>query len=247
MALSKEDKKRLIKLQNVLFDSDEHMLMVSPAFLEECVKKYLIKHLRSVNTCMMNIKVTKNPALFYSSIPPLIDHLDELIKIEDLYEMSRPIPSVFKKDFEDNRNLYASNMIKRYIHEAKQHVPAPQSLKSPVVKKYYQETFDTLMSFKTEMSKEEINLADVFYNGIFKRNYSDPIPENEYDSPDNYDDDDLPEDADENGVMGHAPSDEDLLERTATGEAVPQLDKYGEVPGSKKDNLISPFTGLPPV
>jgi hypothetical protein len=182
MGFIQSDKKTLIKLQNIMFGSNERQLMVSQQFLDDCVKKYLIKHLRAINTCMSNIKITKNPALFYSSIPPLIEHLDALIKIETYYEMARPIPSAFKKEFEENRNLYASNMIKRYVHEFKQHTPVPHTIQNALVRKYYQDSFDLLMNFKSEMSEEETALVDVFYSGLFKRNYTDPIPANEYDS-----------------------------------------------------------------
>jgi hypothetical protein len=182
MALSKEDKKGMIKLQNILFDTNEHSLMVTPPFLSECAKKYILKHLRAINTFMTNIKVTKVPAIFYGSIPPMREHLEALIKVEPYYDMSKPTPTAFSKDFEHNRNIYASNMVKRYVHETKQQVPAPGKISNPVVKKYYQEAFDELMSFEDQMQNEEKQLVDVFYSGLFKRNYHDPIPDNEYDS-----------------------------------------------------------------
>ncbi|MDR0904422.1 MAG: hypothetical protein LBM59_07300 [Ruminococcus sp.] len=177
MAISKEEKKRLIKLQNLLFDSDEHELMVTPEFMNDCAKKYIVKHLRAIRTCMTNIKVTKNPGMFYSSIPPMLEHLDELIKIEPYYDMSRPTPSQFKKEFLENRNIYASNMVKRYIHEVKQHTPPPANMQSVAVRKYFQDAFDEIMSYEKEMDTEEKNLLDIFYSGIFKRNYGDPIPD----------------------------------------------------------------------
>jgi hypothetical protein len=227
MALSKEEKRNLIKLQNALFDTNEHELMVTPAFLDECVKKYMIKHLRAINTCMSNIKVTKNPALFYSSIPPLIEHLDALIKIEKYYEMARPNPSAFKKDFEDNRTIYATNMIKRYVHETKQHVPAPNTIKSPIVKRYYQDAFNTLMNFETEMNAEEKSMVDVFYSGLFKRNYADPIPADEY-AP--Y----IQEEGDESVAEGaestREPSEEEFTE-SPTGAAIGALESFGKLPG----------------
>jgi hypothetical protein len=202
MGFTKEDKKSLIKLQNLLFDTNERQLMVTPQFLNECVKKYLVKHLRSINTCMSNIKITKNPALFYSSIPPMVDHLAALEKVEPYYEMSKPTPSAFLKEFNVNRPLYASNMIKRYIHESKQHVPAPGTLDNPLVRKYYQDAFDALMTYETEMSEEERALVDVFYSGLYKRNYHDPIPADEY------------EDKGAGSYGGEAPSDEALAEHT---------------------------------
>ncbi|MDR0974082.1 MAG: hypothetical protein LBL80_00070 [Ruminococcus sp.] len=177
MALSKEEKKRLIKLQNILFDSDERELMVTPQFMTDCAKKFIVKHLRAIRTCMTNIKITKDPGTFYSSIPPMLEHLDELIKIEPYYDMSRPTPTQFKKDFLANKEIYASNMIKRYVHEMKQHIPAPGSLQFPPVRKYFQDSFDALMGYAEEMSTEERNLVDVFYSGIFKRNYKDPVPD----------------------------------------------------------------------
>jgi hypothetical protein len=182
MALSKEDKKRFIKLQNILFNSTEHDLMVSIEFLTECAKKYIVKHLRAIRTCMTNIKVTKSPAMFYGSIPPLMEHLDELIKIEPYYDMSRPTPSAFKKEFLENKEIYCSNLIKRFIYETKQNTPPPGTLKSPVVRHYFQDAFNQLMLFRDQMSQEEQNLVDVFYSGIFKRNYNDPIPVNEDDN-----------------------------------------------------------------
>jgi hypothetical protein len=186
MALSKEDKKRFIKLQNILFNSNEYDLMVSVEFLSDCAKKYIVKHLRAIRTCMSNIKVTKSPAMFYGSIPPLLEHLDELIKIEPYYDMSRPTPSAFKKEFLENKEIYCSNLIKRFIYDTKQNTPPPGTLKSPVVRHYYQDAFNQLMLFKDQMSTEEQNLVDVFYSGIFKRNFGDPIPANDYDE--DYDD-----------------------------------------------------------
>jgi hypothetical protein len=146
---------------------------------------------------MQNIKVTKNPALFYSSLAPLDEHLDNLIKVEPYYDMSRPTPSTFKKEFEQNRGVYASNMIKRYIHETKQHVPAPATLDNPLVRKYFQDAFNSLMVFEEQMANEEKQLVDVFYSGLFKRNYHDPIPE----GGDVFD-------------TGEIPNDEDLAEST---------------------------------
>jgi hypothetical protein len=186
MALSKEDKKRFIKLQNILFNSNEYDLMVSVEFLSDCAKKYIVKHLRSIRNCMANIKATKNPAMFYGSIPPLLEHLDALILIEPYYDMSRPTPSAFKKEFLQNKEIYCSNLIKRFIYETKQHTPPPGTLKSPVVRNYFQDAFNQLMMFRDQMSGEEQNLVDVFYSGIFKRNYGDPIPAIEDDE--DYDD-----------------------------------------------------------
>jgi hypothetical protein len=190
MGLSKEDKKRFIKLQNILFNSNEHDLMVSEGFLSECAKKYIVKHLRAIRTCMTNIKITKSPSMFYGSIPPLLEHLDALIQIEPYYEMARPTPTVFKKEFLENKEIYCANLIKRYIHESKQHVPPPGTLQNPIVRLYFQEAFNHLMLFEDQMSQEEKNLVDVFYSGIFKRNYGDPVPETENDS--DYDDSTAP-------------------------------------------------------
>jgi hypothetical protein len=199
MAINKEEKKRLIKLQNILFDSDEHDLMVTPGFMTECAKKFIVKHLRAIRTCMTNIKVTKSPGIFYSSIKPMFEHLDELIKIEPYYDMSRPTPSQFKKDFETNRNIYASNMVKRYIHEIKQHIPPPGNMQSVLVRKYFQDAFDEIMGFEKEMQSEELNLIDIFYNGIFKRSIKDPIPDAETDQT-VYDDVMIADDADEEDI-----------------------------------------------
>jgi hypothetical protein len=177
MAISKNDNRSMVKLQNLLFGTNEHQLMVTPAFLNQCTKIYIVKHLRAINTCMQNIKITKNPALFYSSLPPLREHLDNLIKIEPYYDMTHPTPSTFLKEFEQNRNVYATNMIKRYVHETKQHVPNPATLDNPLVRKYFQDAFNSLMVFEDQMQVEEKNMVDVFYSGIFKRNFHDPIPE----------------------------------------------------------------------
>jgi hypothetical protein len=202
MALTKTDKRNMVKLQNVIFESDEHTLMVTPKFLMDCTKVFIVKHLRAINTCMSNIKITKIPALYFSSIPPMIEHLDILIKVEPYYEMAKPSPTAFKKDFEENKAVYTANMIKRYVHECKQQVPAPGTMDNPLVRKYYQEKFDELMSFSTEMTEEDKNLTDVFYSALFKRNYKDPIPANEYDS------------SGSELYSGEAPSDEDLAETT---------------------------------
>jgi delta-aminolevulinic acid dehydratase/porphobilinogen synthase len=155
--------------------------MVTPGFITDCAKKFIVKLLRAIRTCMTNIKVTKSPGVFYSSIPPMIEHLDELIKIEPYYDMSRPTPSQFKKDFETNRAIYSSNMVKRYIHEVKQHIPPPGNMQSVIVRKYFQDAFDEIMGFEKEMQNDEKNLLDIFYNGIFKRNYKDPVPDAETD------------------------------------------------------------------
>jgi hypothetical protein len=177
LSAKKEEKKRLIKLQNIIFDSNETELMVTPSFMTECAKKFIVKHLRVIRNCMTNIKVTKNPAIFYSSIPPMLEHLEELIKIEEYYDMSRPTPSAFKKSFMENRPIYASNMVKRYIHEAKQHIPPPGHMQNPLVRNYFQEVFDEIMGFEKEMGREEVNLVDILYNGLFKRSYRDPKPD----------------------------------------------------------------------
>jgi delta-aminolevulinic acid dehydratase/porphobilinogen synthase len=173
--------------------------MVTPQFMTECAKKFIVKHLRAIRTCMTNIKVTKVPAMFYSSIPPMLEHLDELIKIEPYYDMSRPTPSQFKKDFEENRAIYSSNMVKRYIHEVKQHIPPPGNMQSVLVRKYFQDAFDEIMSYEKEMQNDEKNLLDIFYNGIFKRNYSDPVPDAETDET-AYDEVVVSDDAEEENV-----------------------------------------------
>jgi hypothetical protein len=171
--------------------------MVTPKFMGECAKKFIIKHLRAIRTCMNNIKITKQPGVYFSSITPMLEHLDALIKIEPYYEMSRPTPSTFKKEFLQNKPLYTANMIKRYIHEVKQHIPAPGTFSSIIVRKYFQAAFNDLMSFSDQMEKEDMNLVDVFYSGLFKRNYKDPIPPADEDTTEYDDIIEIPETANE--------------------------------------------------
>jgi hypothetical protein len=173
VATSRNEKQKLIKLQNVLFDTNERQLMASPPFIMDCAKKYALKHLKSVATYMNNIKVTKTPAMFFGSLDPLMDHLKSLQKIEDLYPLQQPLPSEFIKDFEMNKSLYMSNLIKRYWHETKLKVP-PGGNESSYVRSYYQKAMDELMRYKDKLDEDQTQLVNVYYSAIFKRDYGTP-------------------------------------------------------------------------
>jgi hypothetical protein len=136
----------------------------------DCAKKYALKHLKAVATYMNNIKVTKNPALFFGSLEPLTRHLEDLQKIEKLYPLQKPLPSEFIKNFELDKSLYMSNLIKRYWHETKLKVP-PGGQDSPFVRNYYQKAMDELMHYKEYFSEDQIQLVNVYYSAIFKRDY----------------------------------------------------------------------------
>jgi hypothetical protein len=173
LAKEKNAKQKLIKLQNTLFDTNERQLMASPQFILDCAKKFALKHLKAVATYMNNIKVTKTPAIFFGSLDPLMKHLEELQKIEDLYPLQRPLPSEFIKDFNNNKPIYMNNLIKRYWHEVKLKVP-PGGVESPFVRAYYQKSMDELMYFKENFEEDQIQLVNVYFSAIFKRDYGTP-------------------------------------------------------------------------
>jgi hypothetical protein len=170
MATSKNEKQQLIKLQNILFETNERQLMASPPFIMECAKKFALKHLKAVATYMNNIKVTKTPAMFFGSIEPVVSHLESLKKIEELYPLQKPLPSEFLRDFELNKPLYMNNLIKRYWHEIKLKVP-PGGNENPFVRTYYQKAMDELMRYKDYFSEDQTQLVNVYYSAIFKRDY----------------------------------------------------------------------------
>jgi hypothetical protein len=173
MAGTKNEKQQLIKLQNVLFNTNERQLMASPAFIMDCAKKYALKHLKSVATYMNNVKVTKNPAMFFGSLDPLMEHLKDLEKIENLYPLQKPLPSEFIKSFEIDKPVYMSNLIKRYWHEIKLKVP-PGGNDSPYVRAYFQKAMDDLMRYKEYFGEDQTQLVNVYYSAIFKRDYGTP-------------------------------------------------------------------------
>ncbi|MDR0991490.1 MAG: hypothetical protein LBL87_01140 [Ruminococcus sp.] len=173
MSKEKNDKQKLIMLQNILFDTNERQLMASPQFVLDCAKKYALKHLKAVATFMNNIKVTKTPAMFFGSLEPLMSHLEALKKIENLYPLQKPLPSEFIKDFEINKPLYMNNLIKRFWHEVKLKVP-PGGVDSPFVRAYFQKSMDELMHYKEYFQEDQIQLVNVYYSAIFKRDYGSP-------------------------------------------------------------------------
>jgi hypothetical protein len=173
MATGKNEKQQLIKLQNILFNTNERQLMASPPFIMDCAKKYSLKHLKSVATYMNNIKVTKNPAMFFGSLGPLTEHLESLQKIEDLYPLQKPLPSEFMRDFNINKPVYMSNLIKRYWHEIKLKVP-PGGNENPYVRNYFQKAMDELMRYKENFEDDQTQLVNVYYSAIFKRDYGTP-------------------------------------------------------------------------
>jgi hypothetical protein len=173
MAKEKNDKQKLIMLQNILFDTHERQLMATPQFVLDCAKKYAIKHLKSVATYMNNIKVTKTPGIFFGSLTPLMNHLEALKKIEDLYPLQKPLPSEFIKDFNNNKPLYTNNLIKRFWHEIKLKVP-PGGNESPFVRAYFQKSMDELMQYKDQLDDDQIQLVNVYYSAIFRRDYGSP-------------------------------------------------------------------------
>jgi hypothetical protein len=173
MATPTNEKQKLIKLQNILFETNERQLMASPPFILDCAKKYALKHLKAVATYMNNIKVTKSPAMFFGSLDPLMEHLKSLQKIEDLYPLQKPLPSEFMKDFEINKPLYMNNLIKRFWHEVKLKAP-PGGHDNPLVRSYYQKGMDELMHFKEYFSEDQTQLVNVYYSAIFKRDYGTP-------------------------------------------------------------------------
>jgi hypothetical protein len=173
MAPSRNEKQDLIKLQNILFETNERRLMASPPFIMDCAKKYALKHLKAVATYMNNIKVTKSPAVFFGSLEPVMNHLEALQKIETVYPLQKPLPSEFIKDFEVNKPIYMSNLVKRFWHEVKLKAP-PGSTDNPIVRAYYQKGMDELMRYKNELEEDQIQLVNVYYSAIFKRDYGTP-------------------------------------------------------------------------
>ncbi|MDR0947409.1 MAG: hypothetical protein LBM87_06680 [Ruminococcus sp.] len=188
MKVTKEEKAKMITLQNILFNSNETQLMVSPEFLNDCAKKFLIKHLKVIDTLMTNVKITKTPHLFFGSYEPLMEHLDALIGIEKYYTMKKPLPSKFKADVIENKSIYMDNMIKRYWHEVKTKQPAG-SFDSVFVREYFQKAADDLMLYKKDFGNDQIALINVFYSNIFKKNYgeADEIPDDGKIHEDNFD------------------------------------------------------------
>jgi hypothetical protein len=170
MATPTNEKQKLIKLQNILFETNERQLMASPPFILDCAKKYALKHLKAVATYMNNIKVTKSPAMFFGSLDPVMEHLKSLQKIEELYPLQKPLPSEFIKDFEINKPIYMNNLIKRFWHEVKLKAP-PGGNENPLVRRYYQKGMDELMHYKEYFADDQTQLVNVYYSAIFKRDY----------------------------------------------------------------------------
>ena len=111
-------KQKQIELQNILFNTNEKKLMVTPEFLHNMAVNYASKRMKTVNKMNSGLVSTKTPRHFFAYYDIMMQNLDELILIEPYHEFKNPVPSVFKNMINEKMNKYIEAMINRTWKEA---------------------------------------------------------------------------------------------------------------------------------
>ncbi|MBP1561687.1 MAG: hypothetical protein J6C96_10685 [Oscillospiraceae bacterium] len=166
--MAKEEKLKQIELQNIIFDTQERKLMVSPQFLNDMTKHYVSKRMKNINNLMNYITVTKSPKNFFTYYNSVMKDLDELISIEPYYSFKAPLPSEFKKSIESKTDRYTEAMINRSWKEINQKVfqnPKNQSDERPP--EVFGPVLDEMLEYKDKYTSAVLELIDKFYKSVY--------------------------------------------------------------------------------
>lgn len=166
--MAKEEKLRRISLQNIIFDTHEKKLMVSPQFLDDMTKHYISKRMKNINTLMNYITITKSPKNFFTYYESIMKDLDELINIEGYYSFKAPLPSVFKSNIESKMDRYTEAMVNRSWKEINQKVfQNPRNQSDERSPELFGPILDELLEYKDKYTPAVLQLIDKFYKSVY--------------------------------------------------------------------------------
>lgn len=159
-------KQKQIELQNILFNTNEKKLMVSPDFLHNMAVNYTSKRMKTVNKMNTGLVSTKTPRHFFAYYDIMMQNLDELITIEPYHEFKDPKPSEFKKMINDKLNKYIEAMLNRTWKEANRKFGLGlDGKRDPLL---YGPVLDDILRFRhryTDVLVEHID--NTFYKSVF--------------------------------------------------------------------------------
>lgn len=164
------DKKKQIELQNLIFDTNEKKLMVSPEFLAEMTKHYISKRIKSINQNMEGIAATKSPKNFFSYLDEIFIALDELIALQKYHTFKEPIPSVVKNALVAKKGRYIIALFNRVWKEANLRVLYDPNSEQPRKVEDFAPVFDELLLYMDQYTPESIEILNKFYSSVYGHN-----------------------------------------------------------------------------
>lgn len=158
-------KARKIELQNLLFGTTEKKLLVSNEFLNSMTIKYVSRRMKSINSCFENISNTKIPSRFFRYSDEIETCLEELIIIEPYYIFKEPSPSAYKKNYLLKKPELITKMLSKAWKFALQKHPLKDDIENidPKVLAGYDAIINEMLSFKDQMTEDDLNLINSFY------------------------------------------------------------------------------------
>ncbi len=178
------DKKKQIRLQNIIFGTNEKKLMVSPEFLEKMTKHYISQRMKSINQNMEGIAATKSPKNFFSYLDKIFESLDELIVLQEYHTFNEPIPSVVKNALIAKKGRYIIAMFNRVWKEANLKARYDARLEQPRSVEDFGPVLDELMFYMDQYTPDSIEVLNKFYSSVYGHNIGEePVIEDTEEMP----------------------------------------------------------------
>lgn len=102
-----------IVLQNMILGIDEKKLKVSREFLENMTKVYISKRMRKVNDAVSSFSTLTDLKKLLAKYDYVYFLIDELAKLEPVYTFIPPIPTEYKKQLEEKKPDFITQLIVR--------------------------------------------------------------------------------------------------------------------------------------
>ncbi len=170
------DKKKQIELQNIIFNTNEKKLMVSPEFLAEMTKRYISKRMTTINQNMEGIAATKSPKNFFTYFDKIFEALDELIILQKYHTFKEPIPSVVKNALIAKKGRYIIALFNRIWKEA--NMKAQFNVRGDQQRKVedFAPVFDELLLYMDKYTPDSIDILNKFYSSVYGHNIGEEPP-----------------------------------------------------------------------
>ncbi len=162
----KSDKSNQIHLQNIVFNTNENDLMVSPAFLKEMTDRYAGKRLAQINKNLSAMSNTKSPIRFFQYCDIIDTCISELCQIEPYYKFKKPVPSEFKGVLASKHEHTISTMFNR----AWKSILNKASLVDGVPKDTlpFEELLREMMMFEDRLAPVHLAAIEMYKNSLTK-------------------------------------------------------------------------------
>ena len=168
LPIKKADK---IKLQNIIFGSQERSLMTSDPFLSKMAKKYVSARMKVINDSVNSLKATKSPSKFFVYYDIAVSKLEELIKIESIYKFNAPVPSEYYKNLKEAMPKYTTHVLKLAWNYTLTEFPIELPVTDNLRRKY-ESLFDEMQRLSDKLSPEDNAFA-----GDIKKQFEDTVSE----------------------------------------------------------------------